>query len=784
MTIASAASCVYPSSLEQSTADFLQEIGDYTSAIMSQIPAVQQEMESMIPFINAGNNILQNLLGLGDPAATLKTLDDIAKLFGIDPVKPNSVDDEKLLFLAGVIMIKGVIYVPGVAGEASGDNIEVLRRLYLASGRNLSKVEEYLALARDLQFTDKIYVQNVPNVRTNTAYAEDDVKRFLVAPYLKNDEIAYLPDASAIAILTAFLAENASIAHVQATTGLTATDITSSIFHYLAVKNDTSSINKWINYGYTTDQVTTILEGTDFKYMEPNPIDSVIVTNKQTASKIITDIDYVKSRLDTLDGATKASLQQKLVSSITALMAQHNNALALADFKVSTIKETDTLAKLRQRHTDDEIIYLLEVRNEVMGINFEATTAQIAAILTKLSSITSGSTTLSNVFINKTSDTRISERTLLLMYADLIQSQKFLQTGLTGEYLTTAKQLLLDYIGRYPVLEAGTTEQISVATGNQVLIPENSIPFQGMPSIATPGGLAFVNTNFDKSFQISLKIQAIEDLLAGLNQFFDEAIAQPLAFIINEIIKVILAAQAAINSLMDSILATIMPIKREYDAFHSKFLSLIGGGVFDSSLLKCAINFDISLSTPLLDALLQLIESLRNRALNAIAALGQLISNMIDTIFCKPLALLDDFLQPFNSVTNKGLSLLPPFCRIAFPIILPPDLLASLNELRAIVQLRGNLGIYFQSELIRGVASISTASERLQQFKLSTACRRSNASAGFMQSVNTNLNSALNAGVNGVMANPLPNGLPSLVSPQIKQAAQFGYSVFQQSGFA
>jgi len=700
MAIPSSHACIYPQDLEAASLALDQELGDRFAENLALLEAITTDAGAISAGLDEGQNILGLLLANGDGSSSLKTTDDIAEQFFLQKDEQTTLEDEQYMYGFGIPLVDGVIY--GISDEG---NIEALRRLYLCSGRSIATVATHLNNQRPVVFHDKITIVKVPPKNKDTAYSLDEIKKVLGISYISKQDIATTSDLATLVITRDFLAVNQSLAQTQNQFSIVFEQIITDVFHFITIDNSSTSIQKYQNQGYSGDYLTAILSGTDYKDLSTDALRSDIVTNQNNAGKIISKIDFITARLAGLDAASRSATKEGLISNISALQTAHQRTIADSLFKVTTIPSATTLTDLQARHSDAIIVSIIEQRPEVESLNLEPTDAEIIKILNKaINSAPPGSTVGSNKSLNSSSTSSNITNSLLVMSSYLENAKTALNSnsGLFKEYLDDARAELVKYSG---VDTSGT-----VATGD-------GQPLQGQPSLGSPSGLLTEHFDPGKTFKIDQREQDVYGSFNSLYELYPDSIAAPLSRIIDMITKKFMMACKATDLLIDQAKNVIFPLKKRLDAFMSQFLSLTGSGSFSSSLLKCAINFDIGLSTSLLDDLLALLENIGAFISNFLGKIATWLANLLEKLVCIPVNLINAFL---GDVEIK----LPSACQIP-RVSLGVKLSDSIRALRDACDSKYSVMRVFNKDLIKYRLIVESAPNKIRRFNDGALCNSS-----------------------------------------------------------
>lgn len=722
MAMALARECIFPQDLESAAHKMQQELNDRFQNNLALLNAVKPSIPEVDSLITRGNNLLSQLLANGDGSSNIKTLDDLSTQFGLPKEPPTQEDNERSLFYAGMVLVNGVLYVNGVKSPVGPDrdNIAVLRRIYFSTGRSLSKVESFLNQKSSFPVHLSINFFNLAPAAPQTPLTLDQIRAQTNLNYLTTDDYSVNLDSSVTILNYNYLTFGQSLTQTQAQFNIPSSQIVSSVFHFNRVDNSTPSTNKFRNYGYSGDELTAILSGQDLAKLSSNPIKTGIDNSKSQATAIVSSLNFIITRYNTLSNSNLVNLQSTILQQLNSLYDYFLSVFVEYLFRVTIIKQLDTLTKLRQRNTDADIVYLLERRQEVQGIYFGASDDIYAREIGEAISADPGSTTVSNKFLNASANTStIDQRTLIRMIGDIQAARNAIQASFTEESIGNAKAYLIDF---------GATSPFVTPSANKPIL-------QGQPNTASPASLMVQYVSFSTTFELNLRIAAIDDALAGLNRFYTDNIAKPLARVIDIVTGFFESAMNMCKQLIADAKGAIMPLKNRLDAFMSKYLSLTGSGVFKSSLLSCAINFNIGLSSGILDDLLALLDEIANAVGKFFKDLAKWLADLLKQLLCMPFDLLNSFLGGIQTS-------LPSACQLP-KIDLGTDLTSALVRLRNVGAMKNAVFSGMSRDLVRFRALVKSAPDKLNQFN-NDACG-SGSTADFYNASILNIETGLGA---------------------------------------
>ena len=716
MTIAPVRSCQFPQDLEAAANALDQELGDRIIANDALLTAAEETVAAVDSQLAQGFDILERVLGLGDGSSNIKTGADVSEQFGLPEDKPTASMDEKQLANYGILVHDDVMYAPGRMGtEKAIDNIGVLRRLFIASGRDLTRTKAFLQAKRTLFVYNKLHIAVAPaKVPGNKAYTLTEIKTIYSLPHLTKNDISINEDFTTSILIRTYLDSDISLAEVKRRYNLEDHEIITSVFHFDVADNSSNSITRYTSYGFSGALLNDIIAG------EETTTATVlsITANKMSAAATIGQIDLINQRYEALDSNYKKEVaKSKLTSDVEVLQKTHSQSIALSLFQVTVIKDREVLEKLHAKHSDTQIERLLNERDDITGLFFEPTDEQLIKLLSNaLNSAVPGSTVGSNKFLNTSTTLPIDQSVLMSMSGDLYDARRIIITPLTKYTMRETRRNLSEYIGKTPNQAAVTSTSST-----------SSIIFQGQPSVATPSALATDRINTDKTLGMEDRLSEVQDAFKSLYDLYPPSVAKPLAEIINIVAKLFEKAMKGLQTLINKAKNLILPLKKRLDAFMSRHLSLTGSGKFETSLLKCAINFDVSLSFGLLDELLKFFNNIGALLAKFLSSLAQWVGDLFEKLLCLPINLINAFL-------GKVSTALPSSCQIP-RVKLSDAMVKALTRLRAVGDMNFLMLQAFSRDLIKYKLSVTAASEKLKQFKNGALCNTSQVSNFYNASI-------------------------------------------------
>ena len=782
MAIPSARDCIFPQDLEAAAEAIEQLIGDRLTANRDLLKAVEATVPDMLADLDRVGPLLDELLTKGDGTSDIRTRDDISTIFGLqrdnqvlkdraDPTSANAQDtlqqktpeeqrrsgvaealqeqreeDEKFVFNGGVILVEGVMYQNGSKSSepADTDNVEVLREVYTSVGKNFSVVEAVLSEQKTVFAHNELEFKTLPPKQPSvSALSLEEVRTQLGDNSIEQEDISVNEDLSTVVLRLNFLDVNKSLGETTRVTGLPANRITTQVFHIGEIDNSTSAINRYRLLGYDQPELGAILAGVDLDSVTPSPISEAIEANNNMATSLIGRIDFALSRFERLDAITRQNFRSRVASEVETLREEHISVIADSKFRVSTIRQNDTLTQLRKQHQDNLIGRLLDKRGEIKGIQFDAEDEDKQRTITaSINSASPGSSLVSNKFLNTPSDDVVSQAELLEMYSDLTNAITVLNqevtippgaspndlTALVNKHLLfRARQHLVDFGGRAPEVEPVDFNQ----------------PFQGQPAGGSPGTILSEMYDPARTLDLSGKQQALNDSFDSLTDLFppDQAnsIARSLEMLSDFTTQVLVGCQNIVNLAANNVFAA----KKRLDAITGQTLSATGNGVFENSLLKCAVNVNLDVTGDLFAELFRLLQSLAAVAGLFLDSLFGWLSDLINSVLCIPINLINSFL---GEVENR----LPAACQVP-RVDFGDEINAALQGLRSVPLSKSAVLQAGARDVLRFKLLITTAPEKLDQFASAGGCNT--------PAVGNFYNTAM-LNIGGSLPNPVPSVNP------------------------
>lgn len=728
MVVRVTSKCKFPHDLNFAIKQLEDEIG---SRLLDN-QQLLKDAESLLPGMNAlldtGNNILNDILkanGAGTPTSSnITTGSDVSDQYGLLPDNPTTQQQEEFLANAGITLIDGVVYL---SGDMSTDptntlNIENLRRLYFAVGRDLVQTEKLILSSKQTIFVhDSLSLAVIPAKSKNKAYSLAEIRTMTSQNYLTKNDIAVTADYRTVVSFSNYIALNKSKMSTLSsfeTAGISSSQLISNVFHLNGVDSSPTAVSRYMSLDYTGEELNAILTGQDYVASNYTGLLGYVDELHADAAKIIPKLEWLEKVLTKNPDGDRFGVKSEfydLAVPLGKLMDKHKALISATLFKVVTDLQTDIIAKLRTKHTDDMIKYMLEQRPDILGVYFDPPDDLLMGYISKISSsCLPGTTYISNKAVNKIPDI-LDQQVMLQMYCDLLDATQYLDTR-TKKNVTDAKNALYHYMNLTPL----------------PMIEYYQPVIQGQPSAASPGSILAPNFDVGKTMDIEKRKNNVYGTFKELNDMYGKDISGPLTEIIMSIVDFYSSVFKSIDSVIAKAEKTLFAFKNRLDAWLSKQSSLTGQGNFNSSLLKCAINWDISLSLPLLDTLFTFVMNIMAKVLAILSKLKAWISDILTKLLCYPVNIL-------NSLIGKFQVALPSACRLP-KFDLPANMTDALTKLMNCSSTKSIVLQALSKDLAKIQLAVSAAPDRLGQFQSSALCE-SSATSNFMNA------SILNVGV-------------------------------------
>lgn len=635
--------------------------------------------------IDAALAVLDQIVNLGGD-----TLDNLSDRTGMPPSQPTQLQDEQRLALLGIALINGIAWkLDGLL-----NNIEPIRRLYFALGSDKNKLLEILSRTSDdfvIVHSKQNYIV-LPNKKNGIAYTLEEIRTLLKNNSIQSNDIIKQDSKTVIRTLS-FISADTSIKTASKIGNTPEYNIITTVFHINEITDNSKTLNRYQNYGITDERLTSALFGEDLENFGQTKIEELIVSSKRKVARLTKLLGFLIDRfkIQTKESLNKTSADIGVIS--TDARKDLNTAQSMVNFKVVAIPDKKVYEKLTTKNSKDDFFYLLEKRTDITGIDFSFTDTQMQDLINSALTVKAGTPTLSAIKVNQTSttDSQVANN-IYKMQTKLTCIETNNKSPFTVLKLQAAKTCAEEYQLIFPYQD--------------LLVQDTNLI--GQTCYDSPATQLGMRLNFNATWNIDNQIQAVMDML-GIS-----AISAALSAIIKWILKIAKSARQKADELINKMRQKILPWQQKYEALQSKYGSLVGGGSFDSSLIKCAVGFEMELASGLFDLLEELLKRLETLINNLINEILETLADLLEKILCYPIVLIENLLNKLNSQ-------LPTFCKI-MAIALPQDLEDALMELRRAIGMYGNVFGPLQSNLLIGKAAITNNLSKLAAFRQSAAC--------------------------------------------------------------
>jgi hypothetical protein len=710
--------CKFPNDLLFAAKKLESELATRIESNQVLFQETQAISEGMDVLLDEGFSILEELFTKS--GSSLKSTADVAETYGLLPNNSTTDQDEQFVTNAGILLFDTVGYMPG-----QNFDISKLRRMYFSYGLDLKKTKETMVNTTDkaVFINDRLVLTVIPPKEKGRNYTLAEIKKLLKLDYLTKEDIVVTDDQSTIVMTTSFIAENKSQSQIVNVLKVPAYDLITNVFHFGDIDSSVTAIERYTDLGYSGDSLGAILEGQDLANYNADTVVNMINSEKQVAYDLISKIDYVLLGYNEFSKKTSQSYKKLLVDSMAAMEKSHRKAISTSIFQVSTFVTKEIYTLLSKKHSDERIEYLLKHRKDITDFYFNPTDEELLKLLRKVvSAAPTGSTYISNRAVNYIENNPLPKSDMLFLYSCIFDAIRVLNFQKTEDlpnpyYLKKMREYLTNFVD-HPFPSVSEKEQ------------KTGMIIDGVPSAATPAGVITANMDPKPTFDYEDKKKAVENAFKELLPLYPKELAGPLADIINAVVRLFDQAMAAINQFMKQAQNTIFAMKKKLDAFISQHLSLTGGGVFQNSLLKCAINWDIGLSTDLLEMLSNFLLKFVGQVVAFLAKLKAWIADILEKVLCLPVDLINNFLGQIEMI-------LPNVCKLP-RVSLGDQLTEALTKMKNVSQFYnvclGALG----SDIAKLRMEVWSAPDKLASFQSGAGCQ-SEAGAGFMTASTLNL---------------------------------------------
>lgn len=434
-------------------------------------------------------------------------------------------------------------------------------------------------------------------------------------------------------------------------------------------------ILRFRSLGFTNSQIATINQCVRFADINPNIITNSIDQTNNTYNEIIDAIDGFENYTD-------YNSVQNLVNRLLKLsnLSLERFQATLFAFNFICIKITDiTLFQYMQDYrgvSDSDLDTLFNSRDDITCIDTSVTDLEIGQKINDLLNIPPGSTALSSKKLNIPVTQDLQNKQLIKeTHAQLLDNDnsiKDINILLNkGTNLNTIRSKL------QKVLKKTTTVQSSLSGFDTTY---NTVPtndrIKGYRSFDSPASLLFRSMNPSKTFNITNEVSYIIDASSILNG--DTSGTHLLLGSISSVLDYALKNYSRLNERLQGLSRSWWGA---FEASTSVISNLLGDGVYDSSVLKCAfgtmpssdLSLNLSLSFSTLNTALEKVQT-------AITSIIAIFGKIINQLLCK-IQLLIDKLNTDASIDNAGGGAVLFHCEASLRIGLNPALVTLISDI-------------------------------------------------------------------------------------------------------
>jgi len=758
--------CLFPHDLNFAIKQLEIDLGNRFLDNQKLLKDAESVLPGMDALVDEGNALLDTILaknGAGTPTSSdITSSANAASKYGLLPDKPTTEEQEKYLFSAGIIVCDGVWYFDGSKSTNIVDrfNIDILRRLYFALGNDLKKTEDVLNNSTKTVFIYDLLAfvsrppRGYPVQRTTDSkaslnqYSADEMGTLIGVNQLTEEDMIYTVDYKSIALTKQFYLKDTRKPSYTIDNN---NAVVTNVFHLNGVDNSISALDRYRNLTElgnlvpsktkgtyvvgpnAANEFNSIVDGTDFVISNSISLLSTLDDLKLKAANTIKKIEFLETQ------PTKNF--KEVNKDIDYLIYNHIQLLSLYFFQVTTELPKDILTNLRKKHSDDKIKYLLERRQEIKGIYFDPPDDDFISYVSQvLSAYTPGSTAISNAFINQTNTNSLDQSKLLGMFQNILDAQismgtetkniNSLNCGFYGLVNNTSKQ----GVKITPLTLAKAALQKYTQTDLAVSVNIEETVYQGQPSMASPSTIIAPQVDISQTMDMEQRKNNVLGSFKDLYDMYPASVAVPLSEVITATADLFDKAFKGIDAIIAQAENTLFTMLNRLNSWLSKHASLTGMGNFNSSLLKCAINWDIGISTDLLDMLYNYIMKFIGQVIAFLTKIKTWIADILTKLLCFPVNILNSFLGKIQMA-------LPSVCKLP-KFDLGTKLNDSLTKLLNCASVKGIILQSLDKDLLKLKLNVSAAPDRLGQFKNSALCE-SAATSNFMNASNLNVSAGV-----------------------------------------
>lgn len=689
--------CSTESSLAQLAQSVLDQAALVRDQILTQVQAVStDDLQVSLDQMNA----------LYDQAIAPAQNSAIATQVGLPPAQPTQSQDEARLEPLGLVLINGILWAKG-----NDSNIENFRHLFFAVGSDVGLFLQLVHWTDNLVVVQtKLTVQALPTSQANWTVEQ-------ARSALQNDAIeAVYPagDGTTYVVVPTFLAVNKSAEQAAFEANIPESQIITQVFWLNSVDTTSARVNQLIALGLNPDEQSSVLTDQSVLSVAPTEVETNRVASDQTIATALSQMQLLNTRFSTTDAASKISLRSEILQSVTAdqaILFEIERQVRFNPILISRPADMDDFLTL---NTTADLPYMFASRRSVTSINFQIARNDLLNLITQAANIPAGSNTVSSILSNNpvaTLDPDINQTNMALIL-----------NACSSNSLQKPGDL------RYSDL------QVSYLCLSSIQIRPDSTTISNTPVIGyagydSPSSTIFRQANLDATLGISALFAEIVNLAAPVSAV--------VAAAINVLVAMLKQLQAAINSVLAPLIAKTQTLVSQAEAFMSRHMSYFGTNTVANSILNCAIP-SLSLSLPLLDALVPFLLGLQKQLKSFINQIAQIVSDFLSKLLCLPINFLNDLLK--SSTSN-----LPLICTVD-TFKLPQNLEDALSSLRNSFQVENSCYTNFGRNLLRLNATVTVLPAKVTNFQQSIACQQTPLNSQFTSAFRNDIDVSVGTG--------------------------------------
>ena len=681
--------CVAEGDLAAALLAFEEQLGDAAQNILNQISQFD-DIAGNTALILQGQNLLnQEILPM--------TSDDLTNQSGLPlpaPVDPILADEARLAAF-GLYLIHGIIWLKGGNG-----NIEDFRRLFFAVGSDLNMFLSIVNSGKPFVVVQThLQVKQLPQTgqwtvdQARALFQNDAIE----SVYLAGDGIYYVVIPTFLAVDTA---KDVLVQRYQ----IPAEEISSQVFWFTSIPVTNQTITQLKNNGLDDNQRLAALSAQRLIDARPSAYQTLSTTITLQTSNTIQQCQLFQSRYNQLDQAARNAFTQDISKSVTQLQLLNFQLEDQVRFYGTLIPNPGDIGTFLTKNSQADLTYLFTKRREIQSIDFTATSTDVANRISQAFGTQAGNTSTSSILANSLpANPSDIDPTINTVNTQLVST-------FCAESLLGLKQFTLDSLNTtITCLQVGYVAAAAVANPVTPQTGSAATPVQGYQSFDSPAQIINRSTDLFATLNTNAITDAINALAAAYTGIF-KVLLELLA-------RLIKAAKAAADQVIAALRQQINDLTRKLQAFLSQYLGMHGTATLDSSLLKCAVGFQLSPELPILTDLSNLVSVLNSKIQNLMAQIEKVISDLVNTLLCLPINLLNGFI----SSSTSGL---PSFCQV-YKVQLPQNIQDLLSQIQNTFQLQSEGYAAYNRDLFRLNATISSLPAKMDSFKESLACQSS-----------------------------------------------------------